>query len=276
MKQFLAFVRKEFYHVLRDRRTLLILTSGFNRNSGPDAKRVPALSNEYVFVYDVAGKAPVKRQVLQVPNTFLGLAWAPSGKRFYVSAGVDDAVLEYAAGAQGYEAARTFPLGHAAGLGIDVKASAAGLAVSPDGRWLLAANLQNESVSLVDLESGKVAREQRHLERARHVEHVNLIGRDDLDETFERLVDDVGMPGSFDECITGECHSDLLSRQTRHPRRSRPHPAPETRKASTFSFIRTLTVGSGIPPDLLTPPRGRRSRARGQGRIPPVGNFAPP
>src|SRR5690242_14056562 len=55
-----------------DRKTLLILTSGFNRNSGADGKRVDALSNEYVFVYDVAGKAPVKRQVLQVPNTFLG------------------------------------------------------------------------------------------------------------------------------------------------------------------------------------------------------------
>src|SRR5690242_18725020 len=55
-----------------DSKTLLILTSGFNRNSGADGKRVDALSNEYVFVYDVAGKAPVKRQVLQVPNTFLG------------------------------------------------------------------------------------------------------------------------------------------------------------------------------------------------------------
>jgi DNA-binding beta-propeller fold protein YncE len=142
-----------------DRRTLLILTSGFNRNSGPDAKRVDALSNEYVFVYDVTGKAPVKRQVLQVPNTFLGLAWAPSGHRFYVSAGVDDAVLEYEAGPKGFHAARHFPLGHAAGLGINVKPSAAGLAVSPDGRWLLAANLQNESVSLVDLAGGQVAGE---------------------------------------------------------------------------------------------------------------------
>jgi YVTN family beta-propeller protein len=142
-----------------DRKTLLILTSGFNRNSGPDGKRIEALSNEYVFVYDVAGKAPVKRQVLQVPNTFLGLAWAPSGKRFYVSAGVDDAVLEYEAGASGYAPGRRFALGHAAGLGIRVKPAAAGVAVSADGRWLLAANVQNESVSLIDLEAGKVANE---------------------------------------------------------------------------------------------------------------------
>ena len=142
-----------------DKRTLLILTSGFNRNVGPDAKQVAAFSNEYVFVYDVSGRAPDKRQVLQVPNTFLGLAWAPSGRRFYVSAGVDDAVLEYAASPKGFSAARSFPLGHAAGLGNHVKPEIAGLGVSPDGRWLLAANLQNDSVSLVDLGAGKVVGE---------------------------------------------------------------------------------------------------------------------
>src|ERR1700722_7374074 len=48
-----------------DGRTLLILTSGYNRNFGADgSKPLPELSNEYVFVYDVSGAAPVKRQVL--------------------------------------------------------------------------------------------------------------------------------------------------------------------------------------------------------------------
>lgn len=143
-----------------DKRTLLILTSGYNRNLGPDAKQVAALSNEYVFVYDVSGASPVKRQVLQIPNTFLGIAWAPSGQRFYVSAGVDDAVLEYQGAAGAFAPGRRFPLGHDAGLGIAVKPEAAGIAVSPDGHWLLAANLQNDSVSLVDLESGKLAAER--------------------------------------------------------------------------------------------------------------------
>jgi DNA-binding beta-propeller fold protein YncE len=143
-----------------DRRTLLILTSGYNRNTGPDGKRVDGLSHEYVFVFDVSGATPVKRQVLQIPNTFLGLAWAPSGQQFYVSAGVDDAVLEYQTGAQGYQPARRFPLGHAAGLGVEVKPEAAGIAVSPDGRLLLAANLQNDSVSLIDLASGQVVAER--------------------------------------------------------------------------------------------------------------------
>src|SRR5579883_1266854 len=43
-----------------DGKTLLILTSGFNRNVGPDGMNIATLSNEYVFVYDVAGDTPRK------------------------------------------------------------------------------------------------------------------------------------------------------------------------------------------------------------------------
>jgi len=143
-----------------DGKTLLILTSGFNRNAGADGKNIPALSNEYVFVYDVTSDAPKKRQVLQVANTFLGLAWAPAGDRFFVSGGLDDDALEFVAGADGrFLAGRTFKLGHKAGVGARVPPSAAGLAVSPDGRRLLVANMQNESVSLIDLGTGAVASE---------------------------------------------------------------------------------------------------------------------
>lgn len=67
-----------------DKRTLLVLTSGYNRNNGPTGSRVASESNEYVFVYDLTNGRPVKRQVLQVPNTFVGIAWNPSGKEFYV------------------------------------------------------------------------------------------------------------------------------------------------------------------------------------------------
>ncbi len=143
-----------------DGRTLLILTSGYNRNSGPDGKIVPGFSMEYVFVYDVSEPAPRKVQVLQIANTFLGLAWAPSGQRFYVSGGVDDVVLEYGSGSAGFEPGRRFVLGHKTGLGILAKPETAGLAISPDGRRLLAANYQNDSVSLIDLEAGKVVAEQ--------------------------------------------------------------------------------------------------------------------
>src|SRR5216684_6401928 len=72
--------------------TLLILTSGYNTHSDARGKPIPAQSNEYVFVYDVRQQPPVKRQVLQVPFTFAGIAWNPSGHQFYVSGGVTDRV----------------------------------------------------------------------------------------------------------------------------------------------------------------------------------------
>ncbi len=139
-----------------DQRTLLVLTSGYNRQYDTAGKVVPSGSNEYVFVYDVTGPAPVKRQVAELPNSFLGIAWSPRGDAFYVSGGVDDMVREYTQSTAGFAAARTFPLGHKAGLGLAVKPGSAGLAVSPDGTRLLVANLQNDSVSLIDLASGSV------------------------------------------------------------------------------------------------------------------------
>lgn len=140
-----------------DGRTLLVLTSGFNRNFGADGTLRPALSKEYVFVYDATGPHPRKLQVLPIDNSFLGLAWAPDGGAFYVSGGVNDAVIAFARGAAGFTQSRTYPLGHKTGLGIGVQPEAAGVAVSPDGRRLLVANAQNDSVSLVDLASGAVA-----------------------------------------------------------------------------------------------------------------------
>src|ERR1700756_1916274 len=85
-----------------DGRTLLILTSGYNRNNGPDGKQIAADSREYVFVYDVTGAEPAMRQVLQVANSYLGLAWSPDGRPFYFSGGVDARVVEFAAGPRGY------------------------------------------------------------------------------------------------------------------------------------------------------------------------------
>jgi hypothetical protein len=47
-----------------DGTTLLIVTSGYNRNDGPNGALVPEESRESIFVYDITGKQPVKRQVL--------------------------------------------------------------------------------------------------------------------------------------------------------------------------------------------------------------------
>jgi DNA-binding beta-propeller fold protein YncE len=137
-----------------DARTLLILTSGYNLVFGADGKQLPSMSNEYVFVFDVSGPTPVQQQAIPVKNTFLGLAWTPSGDRFFVSGGVDDVVYEFAKGADGFVSGRTFTLGHAAGVGLAPKPSTGALAVSPDGTRLLVANFQNDSVTLIDLTTG--------------------------------------------------------------------------------------------------------------------------
>src|SRR5713226_419575 len=71
-----------------DGSTLLVLTSGFNLNNDSKGEKAPALSNEYVFVYDISHPTPAKKQTLKIANTFVGLAWSPDGKEFYVSGGM--------------------------------------------------------------------------------------------------------------------------------------------------------------------------------------------
>ena len=143
-----------------DGQSLAILTSGFNARYNADGKRVPEVSTEYLFLFDISGREPRQRQTLLVPNTFQGLVWAPSSDRLFVSGGKDDAILEFVKEGAAFTAGRTFRLGHHAGLGVDTKPMVGGLAVSPDGTRLLVANLNNDSVSMVDIASGHVIGEQ--------------------------------------------------------------------------------------------------------------------
>ena len=146
--------------------TLLVLTSGYNRVSDIKAKSVPELSNEYVFVYDVRQNPPAKLQVLQIANTYIGIAWAPDGEKFFVSGGMDDNVHVFDwRGDHWLESLPPISLEHKSGLGINDeegteesknKAVAAGLAVSADGKRLLVVNNANDSVSLIDLSQRKV------------------------------------------------------------------------------------------------------------------------
>ena len=85
-----------------DGKTLLVLTSGYNRIFYPVS--VPyggyinsdltaydyANSEEYVFIYDISQGAPVQKQVVTIPNSYNGITFDPSGTAFYVSGGVGD------------------------------------------------------------------------------------------------------------------------------------------------------------------------------------------
>jgi DNA-binding beta-propeller fold protein YncE len=159
-----------------DGTTLLVMTSGFNdldysdpANPADYGYLEAAESNEYVFVYDIEGAhaaSPALKQVIRVPDTFEGLAFAPDGKRFYASGGVDDQIYAYTSGSAGWTLSATIPLGHQiiknaqglsqGGIGFLQSPSAAGLALSASGKTLVVANIYNESISVIDTATSSV------------------------------------------------------------------------------------------------------------------------
>src|SRR5208337_4798714 len=93
-----------------DGTALLILTTGYNTGfytQGADGTAIlwPALwpltglpsttltpNAEWAFLYDVRGAQPVQKQMINIPNTYHGLIWDPSGATFYVAGGIDDRI----------------------------------------------------------------------------------------------------------------------------------------------------------------------------------------
>ncbi|MBD2511552.1 beta-propeller fold lactonase family protein [Nostoc muscorum FACHB-395] len=178
-----------------DGKTLLVLTSGYNQNFknentgstftypvlDPQTGKSSSTTTpkaEWVFVYDVSSGKLVKKQQINIPNTYNGLAWAKDGSRFFVSGGIDDRVYVYASnGSQYLPDAPFILLGHNSnqtdpfpkydgGLLKDTPAKAvatgavvAGIAVSKDGKTLVAANFENDSISIVDTTTRKVTKE---------------------------------------------------------------------------------------------------------------------
>jgi DNA-binding beta-propeller fold protein YncE len=154
-----------------DGKTLLVLTSGYNKNrlksGAPDA----ATSTEFVFVFDISAGRPRQMQALPVANSFSGVAWSPDSARFYVGGGKDDCVHVFSRAAQGFaEAGAPIALHDAAygvpgaGLGLyalsSIRPAAAGLtagiAVTADGKRLAVAALENDVLDVVDLPRGAV------------------------------------------------------------------------------------------------------------------------
>src|SRR6266550_1213789 len=148
-----------------DGHTLLILTSGYNSQnitSGPNLGNTnPDESNEYIFVFDISGGKPLETQVLQVPSALDGLAFNATGKEVYVSGGPDDDVHFYDwNGSSWAESGAPVKLGHPAALALgNITPGAMGLALTADGKRLVVANYENDSISLVDIAGRKVLAE---------------------------------------------------------------------------------------------------------------------
>ena len=175
---------------------LLVLTSGYNFKFSDEATGAPIVhpvldpltgaptatttSNaEWVFVYDVTGATPKKLEQIDIPNTYAGLVWDPSGKRFYVSGGIDDRVYVFKATGGAFVADAPFLiLGHntngtapfpnydggilngtpaaaKSGGKLQTGAVVAGIGVSADGKTLVAANFENDSITLADTATRK-------------------------------------------------------------------------------------------------------------------------
>ena len=66
-----------------DRKILLVLTGGHNNLTDTKGN---SFNNEYIFVLDTSGGKPVKKQVLQLPNAFVGITFDPTGQTFYAPA----------------------------------------------------------------------------------------------------------------------------------------------------------------------------------------------
>jgi DNA-binding beta-propeller fold protein YncE len=151
-----------------DRKTMLVLTSGYNRfyNTNAPVPHWPD-SNEYVFIYDISTSMPVKKQVVQIPNTYNGIVFDPSGKAFYVPGCSDDNVHIVTLGANGTWEERpgsALALGHnklgvgligqsdvgagSINLQVGVKPCAAGVAITNDGKTLVVANYYNDSITV--------------------------------------------------------------------------------------------------------------------------------
>ena len=143
-----------------DGNTLLVLTSGYNQLNDAQGHKASADSNEYVFVFDVAHGALRRKQVCQVPNAFFGLAFAPDGKRFFVSGGADDDVHVFSQSNGAWaETGKPVALGHTSGAGYHQRPMVANLAVTADGKTLVAADMAQDSISLIDVEGDTKAGE---------------------------------------------------------------------------------------------------------------------
>ncbi len=143
-----------------DGKTLLLMTSGYNGIDNSDGSLNTTASSEYLFVYDISTHQPVRKQVVQIPTTYFGLAFSPDGTRFYVGGGGGDDVSTYGIVNGAWAASGVpVPLNHTSAVGDNHSPSTAGLAVTADDAKIVVANVYNDSVSLISTASNSVTGE---------------------------------------------------------------------------------------------------------------------
>jgi len=144
-----------------DGKTLLVLISGYNYVVDDAGKFLADQSTQYVFVFDVSTGQPVQKQIVKVSNSYIGIAFAPDGTKFYVpGAGEDNVhVFEFAAGTWS-ESGTPIALGHKSGNGLAQGPTASAIAVTADGTRAVVVNRYNDSVTIVDLVGRTVLAEQ--------------------------------------------------------------------------------------------------------------------
>jgi DNA-binding beta-propeller fold protein YncE len=167
-----------------DKKTLVVLTSGYNTQANPTTGAFdPADSNDMSLCLTSRIEPRFKKQVIQVPNTYNGIAFSPTGLELFVAGGVSDNVHVYApvGGQWTEEPGSPIALGHlakavpaldnAGGLGLQIQPEAAGLAVTADGQKMVVANYENDSISLFTKAQGgswALASERCPLPRSAH------------------------------------------------------------------------------------------------------------
>jgi DNA-binding beta-propeller fold protein YncE len=143
-----------------DGNTLLVLTGGHNNLTDTKGN---SFNNEYIFVFDISGGKPVKKQVLQLPNAFVGIVFDPTGQTFYVAGGGDDNIHSFTIqNGQWAESGTPIKLGDSSGVALfagDLPGVAGGIDLTQDGKTLVVANYHNESISFIDLASRTVVKE---------------------------------------------------------------------------------------------------------------------
>jgi DNA-binding beta-propeller fold protein YncE len=139
-----------------DGKTLLILTSGFNKLRGANGSVLAQDSSEYIFVYDISSPTvPVKTQVLLVPRAFGGLVWGPDSTKFYVSGGPDDNLHTYAlSNGVWAEVGTPIALAHKnslVNLETQTGPTTGGVGITANGTTAIVANWETDSVTVVDV-----------------------------------------------------------------------------------------------------------------------------